>query len=99
MLRIAKWAAIAVLPLCGCQTMADPAPPASSPGSTLFADEFNAGALDRSKWNVEGPAFWVNNEQQAYVDTPETIQMLPEGSVEGADGGVLALKPVFREGY
>lgn len=75
------------------------AAPASSPGSTLFADEFNAGALDRSKWNVEGPAFWVNNEQQAYVDAPETIQMLPEGSVEGADGGVLALKPVFREGY
>ena len=99
MLRIAKWTAIAVLPLCGCQTMADPAPPASSSGSTLFADEFNAGTLDRSKWNVEGPAFWVNNEQQAYVDAPETIQMLPEGSVEGADGGVLALKPVFREGY
>ncbi|OYQ34703.1 hypothetical protein CHU93_02275 [Sandarakinorhabdus cyanobacteriorum] len=62
----------------------------------IFADEFNAGTLDRSRWNVEGPAFWVNNEVQAYVDSPETISF---ASPAGADGGALLLKPVRRAGY
>lgn len=65
----------------------------------LFADEFNAGKLDRSKWIVIGPEFWVNNEQQAYVDTPDVLRELPAGSVEGADGGVLVLQPHFSKGY
>lgn len=65
----------------------------------LFADEFNAGQLDRSKWIVIGPEFWVNNEQQAYVDTPEVLRELPAGSVEGADGGVLVMQPHFSKGY
>ncbi len=65
----------------------------------LFADEFNAGQLDRTKWNVEGQEFWVNDEQQVYVDTPEAIRELPAGSVEGADGGVLVLQPSFSKGY
>ncbi len=65
----------------------------------LFADEFNAGKLDRSKWNVIGPEFWVNNEQQAYVDSPETIHELPAGSVDGTDDGVLVLQPIFSKDY
>lgn len=74
--------------------------PGKAPASVLlFADEFNAGQLDRSKWIVIGPDFWVNNEQQAYVDTPEAIRLLPAGSVEGADGGVLALQPNFSPGF
>ena len=73
---------------------------ASSQASVLlFADEFNAGQLDRSKWIVIGPDFWVNNEQQAYVDTTETIRLLPAGSVDGADGGVLALQPNFSKDF
>lgn len=67
-------------------------PPANR--ELLFADEFNEGALDRSKWNVIGMDFWVNREEQAYVDSPDTIQFLPEA--EGADGGVLVLRPVYR---
>ena len=63
----------------------------------LFADEFDAGALDRDKWIVIGTDFWVNNEQQAYIDDPSTIAF-KEG-VEGAEGGVLVLKPVFRQGF
>ncbi len=62
----------------------------------LFADEFNDGALDRDNWIVMGPDFWVNNEQQAYVDDPATINFI-EG-IEGADGGVLMLRPVFKPG-
>lgn len=80
----------------------DKPPPAAKDaraGTLLFADEFNGPALDRSKWNVIGPTFWVNNEQQAYVDAADTVHLLPAGRVEGADGGVLVLKPVFREGF
>lgn len=79
----------------------DPAP-ATSGGqgrALLFADEFNDGQLDRSKWNVIGPGFWVNNEQQAYVDAPDTIHFLPAGVVPGADGGVLVLQPRYRKGF
>jgi len=71
----------------------------SQGGDLLFADEFNADQLDRSKWIVIGPEFWVNNEQQAYVDAPETIHVLPAGRVEGADGGVLVLQPNYSKNY
>ena len=66
-------------------------------GRLIFADEFNAPSLDRRKWNVVGPKFWVNNEQQVYVDSPATIHFLPAGAVPGADGGVLVLQPRFSK--
>jgi beta-glucanase (GH16 family) len=74
---------------------------AATPGfdTLVFADEFNSGSLDRSKWNVEGPDFWVNNEQQAYVDSADTIHFLPAGAVAGAEGGVLVLQPRFSKGF
>ena len=62
----------------------------------LFADEFNDSALDRDKWIVIGPEFWVNNEQQMYVDDPAVINFID--GIEGADGGVLMLRPVFKPG-
>ncbi|MBI1402156.1 MAG: family 16 glycosylhydrolase [Porphyrobacter sp.] len=62
----------------------------------VFADEFDGPALDRAKWNVVGMDFWVNNEQQAYLDSPETIAIASH--VEGADGGALVLRPVYRPG-
>lgn len=62
----------------------------------LFADEFNGGALDRDKWIVIGPDFWVNNEQQAYIDDPSTIAF--RSDVPGAEGGALVLRPVFKPG-
>jgi beta-glucanase (GH16 family) len=58
----------------------------------IFADEFNGDGLDRDIWNVRGPSLWVNNELQAYIDSPQTVRLLPEGAVEGADGGVLELR-------
>ena len=74
--------------------------PTSSPVSfdTLaFEDQFAAGTLDRSVWNVEGPAFWVNNEAQAYIDSSDTIFF---DTATGADDGkVLVLKPVWRPGF
>lgn len=68
-------------------------------GELLFADEFNAPQFDRSRWSVVGPDFWVNNEQQAYVDAPDTVHVLLAGGVEGADGGVLVLQPRYRSDY
>ena len=62
----------------------------------LFADEFNGGALDRDKWIVIGPDFWVNNEQQAYIDDSSTIAF--RSDVPGAEGGALVLRPVFKPG-
>ncbi|MXO51512.1 family 16 glycosylhydrolase [Erythrobacter gaetbuli] len=62
----------------------------------LFADEFDAGSLDREKWITIGPDFWVNNEQQAYVDDPGVINFLQD--IPGADDGVLMLRPVFSPG-
>ena len=62
----------------------------------LFSDEFNGGALDRDKWIVIGPDFWVNNEQQAYIDDPSTIAF--RSDVPRADGGALVLRPVFKPG-
>ena len=61
-----------------------------------FADEFDSGSLDRDKWIVIGTDFWVNNEQQAYVDDPAVIAFTNEA--EGADGGALILRPVFKPG-
>jgi beta-glucosidase len=68
-------------------------------GRLVFADEFNSGSLDRRKWNVVGPDFWVNNEQQAYVDSPDTIRFLPAGALPGAEDGALVLQPRFSKGF
>jgi len=73
-----------------------PSEPAQEDRTLVFADEFNAGELDRSAWNVIGMDFWVNEEQQAYLDSPDTIQF--SDNVEGADGGALVLRPVYRPG-
>ncbi|MBX7539639.1 glycoside hydrolase family 16 protein [Qipengyuania sphaerica] len=102
--------ALASLSLGGCGggsgnasgpvSTATPAPtPTPSPTGTpteVFADEFNAAELDRSKWNVVGMDFWVNSEQQAYLDTTDTIFI--RSDAEGAEGGVLVLKPIYRPG-
>ncbi len=98
--------------LASCQTVASPAPVVAQPQAQaqheaqvwqdrdlLFSDEFNSGQLDRTKWNVVGPDFWVNNEQQAYIDAPETVRFRNNSEVAGADGGVLALQPVFRKDF
>lgn len=77
------------------QSTAAPAPA----GTLLFEDDFDSDALDRSKWMVVGPDLWVNNEQQAYIDSPDTIHILPAGSIAGAQGGVLAIQPKYQPGY
>lgn len=70
--------------------------PVAAERPILFEDGFDAAQLDRSKWNVEGPTFWANDEEQVYVDIPETIYI--RNDVEGAEGGALVLQPHFVEG-
>ena len=74
-----------------------PTPTSGAFDKLVFEEQFAAGALDRSVWNVEGPSFWVNNEQQAYVDSDETIAFAP---IMGADdGSALVLRARYRPGY
>ncbi len=73
--------------------------PVAQARTMLFEDNFDSATLDRNKWVVVGPDFWVNNEQQAYIDSPETIRFLPAGSVQGAEDGVLLLQPKYEPGF
>jgi type I restriction-modification system DNA methylase subunit len=52
----------------------------------IFFDDFSSEQLDRSKWNVEITGKTVNDEQQAYIDSSETIyieQGYPLSSTQG----------------
>lgn len=56
----------------------------------VFFDDFNTGHLDRSKWNVVVTGFHVNNEQQAYVDSSNTLF---------EENGQLVLQPGYTPGF
>ena len=62
-----------------------------------FFDNFSSEHLDRNKWNVRETGRVVNNEQQAYVDSAETIYISRESP--GTDNRVLVLHPRFRPGF
>ena len=65
----------------------------------LFFDDFADQQLDRSKWNVIVTGRTVNNEQQAYVDSRDTIGLgdVPEAS--GAEHGALIIRARQRAGF
>ncbi|MDC8755208.1 glycoside hydrolase family 16 protein [Erythrobacter sp. sf7] len=99
MIRSIRRPAIASLALLAASCGSADTQPATSGEESrklVFADEFDGPALDRDKWNVVGMDFWVNNEQQAYLDSPDTIQFVRD--IEGVDGGALVLRPVYRPG-
>jgi beta-glucanase (GH16 family) len=66
---------------------------------TIFFDDFSSPALDRSKWNVIVTGTTVNDEQQAYVDSPDVIQLVAEGDAQGAEHGALAIRSRYRAGF
>ena len=68
-------------------------------GSVSFFDDFSGHDLDRSKWNVIVTGRTVNNEQQAYIDSKETIAIVTGTAAEGAENGALAIRPRFRRGF
>ena len=71
--------------------------PSGSADRTIFFDDFSGPALDRAKWNVIVTGRTVNDEQQAYVDSPETIAMDP--SAEGSKQGALAITARRKPGF
>jgi beta-glucanase (GH16 family) len=71
--------------------------PATSP-KEIFVDEFNGPALDLTRWNTVVTGRTVNNEQQAYVDSPDVFTFV-SGDAEGATNGALAIRPRYREGF
>jgi beta-glucanase (GH16 family) len=71
--------------------------PSGSADKTIFFDDFSGPALDRTKWNVIVTGRTVNNEQQAYVDSPETIAIAP--SAEGAKQGALTITARRKPGF
>jgi beta-glucanase (GH16 family) len=73
--------------------------PSEAAEKPLFFDDFSGTALDRSKWNVIVTGQTVNNEQQAYVDSTDTISIAPGRTAAGASNGALVLQPRYRQGF
>jgi beta-glucanase (GH16 family) len=71
--------------------------PQAHNAQVILFDDFTANELDRSAWNVEVTGQTVNNEQQAYIDSPETIYLQP-GDHDSAHG-MLVIQPRYRAGY
>jgi hypothetical protein len=65
----------------------------------VFRDDFNGPGLDRGAWNAIVTGQVVNNEQQAYIDSPDTIAFVTGADAQGADGGALALRARHRPGF
>lgn len=65
----------------------------------LFFDDFSTGTLDRSKWNVIVTGRTVNNEQQAYVDSTDTITVGHAPEASGAENGALIIRARHRPGF
>lgn len=72
---------------------------ASTSARTIFFDDFSAPSLDRAKWNVIVTGTTVNDEQQAYVDSPDTIRLVSGETAEGAEAGALEIRSRYRPGF
>ncbi|MCC7044243.1 MAG: glycoside hydrolase family 16 protein [Acidobacteria bacterium] len=67
--------------------------------AVLFFDDFDGPGLNRGAWNVIVTGQVVNNEQQAYIDSPDTIALVAGAEAQGAEGGALALRALHRPGF
>ena len=74
----------------------EPTPPQSA---GVFFDDFSGGDLDRSKWNVIVTGRTVNNEQQAYVDSSDTLTVGTGPETAGAQNGALIVRARRRPGF
>lgn len=67
--------------------------------AVVFFDDFSGSGVNRSHWNVIVTGRVVNNEQQAYVDSADTIRIVHGAEADGAENGALAIQPRFRSGF
>ncbi len=94
------FAALLTTALVAAGAAAGLAQTAPSPASqTIFFDDFESPVLDRARWNVIVTGRTVNNEQQAYVDSSETIAIVSGAAAMGAERGALSIRPRFRAGF
>ena len=88
--------------VCAATTVLAVAPRAQAPTpnpTLLFFDDFSGKQLDRSKWNVIVTGRTVNNEQQAYVDSTDTITVGNGAETSGAENGALIIRARYRPGF
>ncbi len=69
----------------------------SNNNEIIYFDDFSLGNLDRSKWNVEITGKRVNHEQQAYIDSSDTIYI--SQGYPGSSQGVLVIHPRYQPGF
>lgn len=72
---------------------------AESETEVLFFDDFASNELDRTRWNVRTTGNVVNDEQQAYIDSSETLYIAAGNQVAGANNGALVIHPRYRPGF
>jgi len=94
-LRLVALIAVWVLPLAAVPRHQAPAAAAAP----IFFDDFSTGQLDRSKWNVIVTGRTVNNEQQAYVDSSDTMTVGNGPETAGAENGALVIRARRRPGF
>lgn len=97
-----RTAAIVCLAACAPATRAPGDPSLSAApdsAAVIFFDDFAGPALDRTKWTVEVRGTTVNDELQAYIDSPETIAIVHGEAAAGAANGALELRPRWRPGF
>jgi beta-glucanase (GH16 family) len=87
---------LAILPLH--RTAASQLLPATQP-AVVFFDEFSAPQIDRTKWNIIVTGQTVNNEQQAYVDSAETLSIVRGEEAAGAEAGALLIRGIYKPGF
>ena len=91
-----KWLTVMLVPMVAAAFA--PSGRTASP-TELFFDDFAGRQLDRSKWNVIVTGRTVNNEQQAYVDSTDTITVGDAPEASGAENGALIIRPRHRPGF
>jgi beta-glucanase (GH16 family) len=64
-----------------------------------FFEDFAGPAIDRAVWNVVTTGRTVNNEQQAYVDAPETLSIVSGDAARGASNGALAIHARYTPNF
>ena len=92
---------IAVIMMLGCCSASAQSPELVVEPGKPFSEDFAAKELDRDRWNVEITGRTVNNEQQAYIDSADTMFIADDGpyTVGAENDGVLVIRPQFRPGY
>jgi len=63
----------------------------------IFYDDFDTDELDPSKWNIEITGHTVNDEQQAYINSAETIYI--DKDYRDNANGVLSIHPRYQKGF